>query len=441
MKAMKYLECSKYVVLACILLLCTGIGTFMRYSPHVRVYFSQYDRTISQLAQSTSTALIARGSSAVGQHPAGPRYLSYQPPGNGWNNQRIALENALVLAKLLNRTLIIHPLAPHVLGVKMKAAGRRSGYQSYNLMTDEDLLPPALFLDLQLMSQLVPVVAVNTSHPQFVDAYSDISWTTVCHSVGFGYWVDQHPVTGLESELLSKQRFRPYEVWRKACAEEQHYAEWHPKRPIERYVSDLKRDKSEMLYFEQGTLFAIQIRFTTREKALMAQKWILDHVRYSPQIWRTVNAVAAIMGRFNAIHVRRRYHMDKHLPASYWLNRMVARNFSTSLPVYVATDQYEEELVQLLRSHGFTRLFSAQNFTTLIGVSKLSESLRSDFIGIHEQCICQLAQQFIPSPGSTFAAYILRRRGEVPTKDGLLQERIHAYWIGHQTRSERQKNS
>ena len=394
---------------------------------HVGVYFSQYDRTTPQLAQSTS---IARGSSAVGQHPSGPRYLSYQPPGNGWNNQRIALESALVLAKLLNRTLIIHPLAPHVLVEKMKARRSVYRYQSYNLMTDEDLLPPALFLDLQLMSQLVPVVAVNTSHPQFVDAYSDLSWTTVCHSVGFGYWVDQHPVTGLESELLSKQRLRPHEDRRKECPEEQHYA----KRPIERYVSDLKRDKSEMLYFEKGTLLVIQIRFTTREKALKAQKWILDHVRYSPQIWRTVNAVAVIMGRFNAIHIRRRYHMDKHLPASYWLNRMVARNFSTSLPVYVATDQYEEGLVQLLRSHGFMRLFSAQNFTTLIGVSKLSESLRSDFIGIHEQCICQLAEQFIPSPESTFAAYILRRRGELPMKDGLLQEQTYVYWIGHQTR-------
>ena len=43
----------------------------------------------------------------------GVKYLSYFPGGGGWNNQRIAFENAVVLAKLLNRTLIVHPLAPH----------------------------------------------------------------------------------------------------------------------------------------------------------------------------------------------------------------------------------------------------------------------------------------------------------------------------------------
>ena len=46
----------------------------------------------------------------------GSRYLSYQPLGNGWNNQRIALKNTMVPAKLLNRTLLIHPLALHALG-------------------------------------------------------------------------------------------------------------------------------------------------------------------------------------------------------------------------------------------------------------------------------------------------------------------------------------
>ena len=55
----------------------------------------------------------------------GVKYLSYQPPGNGWNNQRVALENAIVMAKLLNRTLLLHPMAPHDKGALYKAGAKQ----------------------------------------------------------------------------------------------------------------------------------------------------------------------------------------------------------------------------------------------------------------------------------------------------------------------------
>ena len=71
-------------------------------------------------------------------------YLSYQPPGNGWNNQRVALENATALTKLLNTRLSCDQLAtnnitrnttyytmvwPHDKGVLFKA-GAQPGYVS-----------------------------------------------------------------------------------------------------------------------------------------------------------------------------------------------------------------------------------------------------------------------------------------------------------------------
>ena len=367
------------------------------------------------------------------QRAPGPPYLSYQPPGNGWNNQRIALENALVLAKLLNRTLLVHPLASHAIGEKLKADLHQPGYAAYNTLTTADLLPPAYYLDLQRMSRLVPIIAINTSHPQFIRDYSNITWRRVCHSAGYGYWVDRPPGYKAEVDLLSRQQFFPINVWRDKCKEEQARAKIDPRVRIVRYVSDLEHDKSQMLYFEQGTLFAIHIRFMTLERALEAQEWVLDYVQYSPQVWRTVHAIAEILGPFNAIHVRHNQHIDKVLSASYWLDRMIDLNITTSLPLYVATDLYDKDWFKPFTSQGY-KMFTAQDFETLLDFSFLPASLRNDYLGIHEQCICELASEFIPSPASTFAAYIQRRRGEVDKKDGLLTNTIHTYWIGHQAK-------
>ena len=426
---MKLLEWSKYGVLVCALLLFMGIGAFLKHSPQT-VFSRQWDCATVM----TSDTRLARGSRELGGvRSPGPPYLSYQPPGNGWNNQRIALENALVLAKLLNRTLLVHPLAPHSLGTRLKmTAHNRPGYVAYNMLSSSDLLPPAYFLDLQRVARLVPVIAVNSSHPHFLRDYGALSWKKVCHSVGFGYWMDRAPATAAEVDLLSRQQFTPNSIWRKKCPEEQKRAEWDPDTPIVQFVSDLEKEKSDVLYFEQGTLFGVQIRFTTRDRALEAQRWVVDHVQYGPRVWKTVRAIAAKMGPFNAVHVRHKHHIDKVLTASYWLDRMLALNFSTSLPVYVATDDYRDEWFTQFRNHGY-RLFSARNFTKLLDFSFLSQSLQSDYIGIHEQCICELAVQFIPSPASTFAAYVLRRRGEVEERDGLMISTLHTYWIGHQT--------
>jgi hypothetical protein len=433
---MKILEWGKVGVLFSTFLIFVGLGAFLKQISSQTVLSRQCDCSTAQqeagMTHGSSEPLAGPGglrSASVGPEP---RYLSYQPPGNGWNNQRIALENALVLAKLLNRTLLVHPLAPHALGTQLKA-GHRPGYVAYNMLKTADLLQPAYFLDLQRMAQLVPVIAVNSSHPQFVHEYSNLTWKNVCHSTGFGYWVDQPPAKASEVELLSEQKFTPIKIWKDKCPEEQKRAEQDPSTPIVRYVSDLEREPSQMLYFEQGTLFAIHIRFTILEKALEAQKWVLEYVQYSPRVWRSARAIARAMGPFNAIQVRRKDHIDKKLTASYWLDRMLALNFSTSLPLYVATDHYDEEWFRPFHSQGF-RIFVAQDFSEILDFSFLPKSLQSDYLGIHEQCICELAVQFVPSPASTFAALILRRRGEVEKRDGLMVDTLHTFWIGHQTK-------
>lgn len=380
----------------------------------------------------TNTAAVRPSSQHSSRSKGIRRYLSYQPPGNGWNNQRIALENALVLAKLLNRTLVVHPLAPHELGNKMKI-GKMHGYMVYNMLNSSDLLPLSLFMDLDLMSKVVPVEEVTVSHPQFVTDYSHLTWKNICHSPGFGFWVDQLPQTAAEVDLLAKQKFSSLgRVWKERCVEEKRRAGRMPSAPLIKYVSDLQEDKSEMLYFECGTLFGMQIRFTTVERALEAQTWTVDHVRYNQAIWSRVAQVGQIIGpHFNAIQVRRRNHMDSKLPTSFWMERMVEKSFSKNLSVYVATNDPNKEWFRPFVAEGYKLYFSV-DLSQYLSFPSVQESLRNDLLAIHEQCLCELADTFVGSPASTFTALIVRHRGEVRRRGPLMMETLHTYWIGHQ---------
>ena len=413
----------KVVLLCALLLLIAGSYMILKTSP-----FDIYKRECDCSERKTTPAVPESSSS-----PRSRLLLSYQPPGNGWNNQRIALENAFVLAKLLNRTLVVHPLSPHKLGSKLKA-GRIAGYMAYNKLNSSDLLPLSNFIDLELMSQVIPVQEVAVSHPQFVSDYSHLTWKNICHSPGYGFWVDQLPKNSAQVELLSKQHFISLgHVWRSKCAEERIKVEKNPSSlPLIKYVEDLQNEPSEMLYFEQGTLFGIHIRFTTMERALEAQRWVVNHVRYNQAIWGTVAKVGQTIGPlFNAIQVRRTNHMDKHLTPFYWIERMVAKKFSKKVPVYVATDDASREWFKPFFSEGYDLHFST-DFPQYLNFPSVKETLRNDLLGVHEQCLCERATKFVGSPASTFISFIQRHRGEVKMKGEFMMSSLHTYWIGHQ---------
>lgn len=379
--------------------------------------------------------------------PRSERYLSYQPPGNGWNNQRIVLENALVLAKLLNRTLVVHPLSPHELGNRLKMR-YHFGYAAYNALNVSELLPLSKFLDLRRLSALLPVVEVDTSHPQFRKDFGRMTWKRVCHSPGYGFWVDEAPQWSEDVQLLARQKFSSLgKVWRERCKEErERYQRYHMENsnemsphllsPVIRFVSDLANDPAEMLYFEEGTLFGMQIRFITYEGALAAQRWVVDHVRYNSVVWKRVGVVIDRLGgrkRYNAIQIRRGDHMDRKLGQSFWIERMIEKNFSKEMPVYVATNNADPLWFKPFLDEGFKLYFSV-NFTDTLGFKDIRETLKNDYLGIHEQCLCEAALNFVPSPASTFNALILRWRGEVKERDGLMMDTLHTYWIKHQSK-------
>ena len=360
----------------------------------------------------------------------GVKYLSYQPPGNGWNNQRVALENAIVMAKLLNRTLLVHPMAPHDKGALYKA-GAQPGYVAYNRLKQSDLVPLSVFLDLKLLSQLIPVQEVVTSHHQFYHDFGQLSWRNICHSMGFGYWMDRRPTTVEEIGMFKRQHFHASNAWKKKCPKEQKQTEGSTGAIVE-YVSDYFNDPSEMLYFEQGTLFGIHIRFVHRDDAIAAQKWILDHLHYGPRVHSVVDVMAKRLGaQFNAIHVRRTDHPARKFPVDYWIRSLQSINCSTDVPLYVATDEKRKSYFDSFKEQRYKLVF-AGDFHDLLQFRDVPHDAIEDVTGVYEQLLCEKANKFVPTPGSTFSVLILRNRNEIEVEDGLLMNSLHTFWIGHQ---------
>ena len=68
--------------------------------------------------------------------------------------------------KVVEPNTILHPNIRHLMtrGYCLKPG---QGYVAYNHLKQSDLVPLSVFLDLQLLSQLVPVQEIVTSHHHF----------------------------------------------------------------------------------------------------------------------------------------------------------------------------------------------------------------------------------------------------------------------------------
>ena len=343
-----------------------------------------------------------------------------------------------MFSRLLNRTLLAPPMAPHLPGKKytQQAPGDPNiGYRVYNELRGDQLIPMDSIIDFQHLSQLVQVEASTGSHMEFVERNSALSWRRVCHSAGYGFWMDRSPRSEREKEILSKQSFNLLPDWLNKCRNEEERVLRGDKRPFVRFLLDeLSSATEEIIYFEEGTLFGISVRFLEREDAITAQQWIASYIRYHPQIVRVAEGVVRHLlaenpEGYNSVHVRRNDRLNKY-KADFWLDRVRnVFNTSTLLPLYVSTDEANLTFFGPFRDAGY-RLVFRQNLDSLFTLRDTGES-RRDIEGMSEQIVCARAAAFVPSIKSTFTTLISRMRNELPRRDGVFTFGYYFEWAEH----------
>lgn len=368
-------------------------------------------------------------------------YLTYQPPDGGWNNHRIALENALVMAKLLNRTLIVHPVASHDKAISLRkknlAQWRKFERQLginwvYNKMTERDLVPISQVLDLRRMRSLLDVLEVTTNHRKFLENFSDFKWRKVCHSDALGFWVDSIP-EGNEA-LTRRTDFVANNGSRsvRACPEEMARYDEARKPVIRRILDEFRFEKADIIYLSQDTSYKGNLRLFSLQKALKAQRWIFENMFFSPQVYEKTFQILSILPRpFNAIHVRRTDHkVSSSKTPFHWLQSMASRNFlNVSTALFVATDEPNRQWFEPFHKAGY-QLYFSDEFLEPTG-----RSFYMDIRGLHDQLICIHAKLFVGSKSSSFSGFIYRSRREVMIKNGLVLSHMPVGWLGHRMKT------
>ena len=352
------------------------------------------------------------------------KYLSYQPPGGGWNNQRIALENAIIMAKLLNRTLIAHPIAPHDETLRIKRTRLiPAGYQVYNMMRNDVLMPISKVIDFDQLRKLLPVVEERKTHREFLNKFGHLTWHNVCHNGKIGFWVDNLPdiyKTRAWSVIKTKAvNTKPIIIpyYRQICTND---IEEFTKNPARFLVwgiqNELSRTEADIIYFAEGSLYTRNIYFMDFRKAVQAQRWLRKYVKFSKWIVNNVvKIINRIGGPFNAVHIRRNdYKQNRRYiyTQDHWINSLAERSALRLSPVlYIATDEKNKTWFKPFQEVGYKLLF-ADDFSDVMGSSKWNSVKRKDFIGLHEQLICIHASIFVGSYYSTFSMFIQRMRAE-----------------------------
>ncbi|XP_068683221.1 uncharacterized protein [Montipora foliosa] len=368
-------------------------------------------------------------------------YLTYQPPDGGWNNHRIAIENALVMAKLLNRTLIVHPVASHdkAISLRKKNLAQWRNFERqwginwvYNNMTERDLAPISEVLDLKRMRKIVDVFEVKTNHKKFLEYSSNLKWHIVCHSDALGFWVDSIP-EGNET-LIQRIDFVANNSSRsvRACPAEMRRHKQTRKPVIRRILDELQNVKADIIYLSQDTSYKASVRLFNLEKAREAQKWIFENLVFSPQVYEKTFQILSILPRpFNAIHVRRTDHkVSSSKTPSHWLERMAVSNFlNVSTALFVATDEPNRQWFEPFYEAGYQLYFSDEF------LEPSENSFYMDIRGLHDQLICIHASLFVGSKSSSFSGFIHRSRREVMTKNGLVLSHMPVGWLGHKIKT------
>ena len=370
----------------------------------------------------------------------GVKYLSYQPPGGGWNNQRIVFENAVVLAKLLNRTLIVHPLAPHLELLQI----HMGDYERYNLLPKEKLLPLSNVMDLKLLSKLIPVKEFMSSHVEFQNSSNHLRWAQICHNGLLGIWVDTIPrETDAEKwKLLRRQMnkslpaYQNIPSYRRICKTELKKFEADNVRPVWGIMNELAHRNEELMYFSEGCLRQ-GLFFFDRKTVLNTHEWIVRFVQFAPEIWKRVMAVLeAIKNPFNAIHVRRSDHPSSfQVKQKYWLKKLKAnRALKLTRKLYIATDEKNKTWFQPFRKAGYN-LFFAEDFEAQLSSNSIDSTFDQDILGVCEQLICAHADKFVGSYYSSFTMFIKRLKQQLTWKKGMLLLKPYATkWIKNHKR-------
>lgn len=304
----------------------------------------------------------------------GEKFFIYQPSG-GWNNQRLLLENAMVVCMLLKRTCIVPPASPH-----------SNYYRNYNQIPSTGVVSMSRVLNFEALNQVVRVRTPPKGHT--LSSF-------------------------LEQEVFPKHSVRTVikdiSKWQKG-----YLIKWG-ERDMVRLFGNVS---AQFLYFANQTMWGT-MEWKGAAMGRFEKRDVQMHTMPANHIKAMARRLAELMGPYHAVHIRRgdkvgevNFKDVSHLP-EWWASKIAQYKQKTS-KVYIATDEAKRSFFDTFVEHGLEPVFfeSLPEYETLVKpyLSHFPSRMNMDILGMVEQLLCTYANKFLGSGYSTFTTFILRMR-------------------------------
>mmetsp|Transcript_24579 Transcript_24579/g.35733 ORF Transcript_24579/g.35733 Transcript_24579/m.35733 type:complete len:552 (+) Transcript_24579:121-1776(+) len=392
------------------------------------------------------------------------KYLTFEPDQGGWNNIRMSMENMIVLAAAMGRTLVLPPDQPLYL-LKNDEARRQRGFTDFfNLQTKE-------------LQRHVPIITAE----EFIkkEGGLDVVTKTKSNAKDQQIHVPEHFKKGVKEVMAHCEHRLKSKIWcgklydyykevgyvpsvhgGKNCFIFDKYSLENDKMiPDESVVENIKKfcGRRKAVYYDKQMQDTTLIHFRTSENVFRIlnhfysfvhftdpaignfyKRLIRDHIHYHDSIFCAASKIIQSLqkegskhefipdkeggGGFSSMHIRRGDFQWKKMRISaeewyentkdYWRKNEI---------LYITTDEKNKTFFEPLARHHELRFLD--NYEELAGLSDLDPNYK----GMIESVVASRGRIFVGTYFSSFSAYIGRLRGYYGMSGNLM-------WYGQKDR-------
>lgn len=320
------------------------------------------------------------------------RYLTFEVDRGGFNNVRLQFETVLILAHMMNRTLVLPPK------------------QHYYLLKGDRWLED--FYDVSHLKRYMNVISAQ-EHLRRHDCAS-VEGEKAIHDIWREMGAEAIPNWKMYDDVLSIPSI--------AASEKADKSEWYPDYATfvnQRKKVELSKDMLEVETFhvmDKGDvrLFGLWypfMYFSNPEWHRFYVSMIRSGFHYKDDLYRTatrlISKLVGSHGKYHAIHVRRgefQYHQTR-IPAEEILQHIAPLfgKHNDVKTIYIASDEKDKSFFKPFLESDYTIKF-------LHDFPEEMNAVEPALLGMLEQLVCTTAEVFVGTELSTMSAHITRLR-------------------------------
>jgi len=202
---------------------------------------------------------------------------------------------------------------------------------------------------------------------------------------------------------------------------------YQPKPFIRGIISELSQVKEDVVYFRGGSLATRDIRFLSKKRTALAQRWTSDYIRFTRYVQEKLQTIMTMIKQpYNAVLISTEDEAGNVTnTVNYRLKQMERLKFREMTNVlYIITHINNVAVFEPFITEGYEIYLSKSLIPN--GISSFVRYDVTELLGL---VICKYARLYVGSK----EPYLIRRGRihEAKRKDGLLVDHVTVRWAVH----------